>query len=73
MDQLTFVGANPYSAGTVPGQIVIALSGGVAQGACPAGVMNTDIEVIDGYASTTFVTIGNASSVPLTVNCGPGT
>jgi len=77
MDQLSFVGANPYSAGTTPGQAVFSLSGPVPQGACPAGVMNTDIEVIDGYANTIFVTIGQAmpptSSVPLTVNCGPGT
>jgi Divergent InlB B-repeat domain len=77
MDQLTFVGANPYSAGTVPGQASFSITGGIAQGTCSAGVINTDIEVIDGYANTTFVTIGYAnppaSSVPLTITCGPGT
>lgn len=77
MDQLTFAGANTYSTGTVPGQVVFSISGPILQGTCTAGVINTDIVVLDGFANSTNVTIGLAtpptSSVPLSISCGPGT
>ncbi len=73
MDQLTFDGGNPYSAGTVPDQVTFSISGGIVQGSCSAGTIATDIEVVDGFTSGTYVQIGSSSSVPLTISCGPGT
>jgi hypothetical protein len=76
MDQLTFAGANTYSTGTVPGQVVFSISGPLLQGTCTAGVIHTDIVVLDGFANGINVTIGLAtpptSSVPLTISCEPG-
>jgi hypothetical protein len=69
MDQLMFDGGNPnpYSVGAVPGPVTFPISGGILQGTCSAGAINTDIQVEDGG-----VTIGSSSSVPLTISCGPG-
>ena len=73
MDQLLFDGGNSYAAGTVPGTVTISLSGVIFQGSCSAGTINTDIEVVDGYTSSTYKEIGSSESVPLAISCGPGT
>lgn len=66
---LAFDGGNAYGAGAAPGSIVVSFSGGTPAGACSAGTINTDIEVVDGFTGATYVMIGEWESVPLAISC----
>lgn len=72
MDAGNYDGGNAISAGAVPGTVSVPIAGSLLAGTCTAGTMNTDIQVLDGFANSTNVTIGTSTSVPLIFTCGAG-